>query len=225
MSFIRVFAALVLVSFFATTTVQAQIAHETKIRHYKIRGKTPLGLVNGMFSKGKKTNGRVRLASLRTKVDYSAKIPPNSCRNWKIALNAKFLMKLPTPRHQRKLPKQTARKFDHFYKFLKTHEETHRRIMVQCLARLQNRANRLLGSAKSCPDLLKATSKLEDVVKSEAKRCRAKHEALDRRDEPKLSKTALYKAAKSEAKKAGRRANAVPRVGFAYRPTEFNQRK
>lgn len=204
---------------------EAQVAHETKISHYRIGGKTPLGLVNGMFRKGKKQGGRVLLASLATKADYSVKFPPNSCRNGKIKLNARFLMKLPVPRHKKRLSKDTAKSFNIFYSFLKKHEETHRRIMVQCLSRIQSRVNRLLSKTRSCEQLQTAKSRVDRIAAEEAKRCRGKHDALDRRDEPKINSFSLYKAAKIESKNRGKVSLPKSTLGFSFQATEINERK
>lgn len=222
----RSFATAAIVSVvFLAGIAEAQVAHETKISHYRIGGKTPLGLVNGMFRKGKKQDGRVLLASLATKADYTVKFPPNSCRNGKIKLNARFLMKLPVPKHKRRLSKDTAKSFDIFYAFLKKHEETHRRIMVQCLARIQSRVNKLLSKTRSCQQLKNAKSRVDRIADEEAKRCRGKHDALDRRDEPKINSFALYKAAKVESRNRGKVSLPKTTLGLSFQATAINERK
>jgi len=225
MHFARVLAVFVLFAFAGNAVCHAQIAQKIKVKHYKIGGKTAADLIKGMYQSGEKRGGQVLLASLATKIHHTLNFPPNSCRNGKMRFSARFLMKLPEPRHQRVLSKQTARTFNLFYDYLKKHEETHRRINVQCLSRLQSETDKVFAGVKSCDGLSAASKKVVSLRKASEKRCRAENEALDRRDAKTLHRTALYRAAKSEVKGIVRTPIPSSQLGFAYQPMQIQDRR
>lgn len=205
-----------------TSPSTAQVTHKTKIKHYKIRGTTPLGLVRAMHRKGVKTESGVILASLHPKISSALNVPSKSCRGGKTKIDVNFTIKLPKPRNHRKLSDGTAKSFNLFYDFLKKHEEEHRRIVVQCLARFHRKAQVVLRRTRSCKGFDKVTQKIERIGRTEIQRCEARHNALDRRDEAKISRTRLYKAAFAEVKGKSRASVPVPRIGFNSQSLRLN---
>ncbi|MEM8812885.1 MAG: DUF922 domain-containing protein [Pseudomonadota bacterium] len=201
---LRVFFVVFLSIAFLPEPAAAKIVEKTETKHYRIGGKTPLGLVRGMHKKGRKRGTKVALATIRTKADFDLDFPnPRSCRNGTLNIDVAFTIRLPQPRFDDRLPGETAKKFNIFYDFLKRHEEEHKRIHLQCLARLQSQANRLLSRVRSCDQIAGVTEQFRAITQAETAKCRAAHNALDRRDEPRVGRSALYKAATVEARSGG----------------------
>lgn len=195
-----------------------EIVHKTEISHYQIDGQTPLELVREMNRKGEKAGDRVMLASIATEANYVMKFPSDSCARGRLHVNATFAVRLPAPRSR--LPEATAKSFNIFYGFLKKHEETHRQINLQCMARVKDRTDRLLETMQSCSQRKAMRAKLAAIISAETERCRARHAALDRRDEPKVGRFALYRDANGQSEQSGKQAAAATsnRQAIAYRP-------
>lgn len=161
---------------------EAKPAQSTKYTYYTVGGDTAVEIYNSMLKKGPKVNGAKAYAATSATTTQDGKLlQGRSCQVQDYRLKLDFVVKLPKIKNERVLPATDRSRWQQFSAFLKTHEETHRKIWMDCAADLERQVKSI--KAKSCEDADRKASQLWDKIRAS---CNRKHAAFDASEQKRL---------------------------------------
>jgi predicted secreted Zn-dependent protease len=161
---------------------EAKPAQSTKYTYYTVGGDTAVEIYNSMLKKGPKVNGAKAYAATSATTTQDGKLlQGRSCQVQDYRLKLDFVVKLPKIKNERVLPATDRSRWQQFSAFLKTHEETHRKIWMDCAADLERQVKSI--KAKSCEDADRKASQLWDKIRAS---CNKKHAAFDASEQKRL---------------------------------------
>ena len=109
----------------------AKPSQTTKYTYYTIGGDTAVEIYNSMMKKGPKVNGAKAYAATSATTTQDGKLlQGSSCQVEDYRLKLDFVIKLPKIKNEKVLPAADRKRWQQFSGFLKTHEETHRKIWL-----------------------------------------------------------------------------------------------
>jgi predicted secreted Zn-dependent protease len=163
--------------------VSAKPFQKTKYKFYSINGNTPGEIYNSMIRRGPDVNGVNAYASTSATSSQDGKLiqKGKSCRVDSYTFNINFTINLPKLKNEAALTGQTSAKWGQFKSFLKTHEETHRSIWLDCAQTLEAQVGKLQG--KTCKDIDNQAAMLWKKMR---KTCDARHAAFDASEQRRL---------------------------------------
>jgi predicted secreted Zn-dependent protease len=160
----------------------AKPTETTKYTYYSIGGDTAVEIYDAMMKKGPKVNGAKAYAATSATTTQNGKLSQgSSCRIEDYRLQLDFVIKLPKIRNERALPAADRKRWQQFSGFLKTHEETHRKIWLGCAADLERQVKSI--KAKSCNEADRKATQLWDRIRAA---CNKKHAAFDAAEQKRL---------------------------------------
>lgn len=160
----------------------AKPSQSTKYAYYTVSGDSAVEVYNAMIRKGPKVNGTKAYAATSATTTQDGKLlQGSSCRIEDYRLKLDFVIKLPKIRNEKVLPAAERRRWQQFSSFLKAHEETHRKIWLDCAADLERQVKSI--RAKSCDDADRKANQLWDKIRAQ---CSKKHAAFDRAEQARL---------------------------------------
>jgi predicted secreted Zn-dependent protease len=162
----------------------AKPSHTTKYSYYTIGGDSAVEIYSSMMKKGPKVNGAKAYAATSATTTQDGKLlQGSSCRVEDYRLKLDFVIKLPKIRNEKVLPASDRKRWQQFSTFLKVHEETHRKIWLECAADLERQVKSI--KAKSCSEADRKANLLWDRIRAA---CNRKHVAFDAAEQKKLMK-------------------------------------
>ena len=157
-------------------------SHSTSYDYYTIRGDTAAEIYDSMIKRGPKVNGaRAYAATSATTTQKGKLLQGPSCQIKDYHLKLDFVIRLPKIRNEKVLPAADRKRWQQFSTFLRTHEETHRKIWLDCAADLERRVEAI--KAKSCKDADRKATQLWDKIRAA---CNIRHEAFDAAEQKRL---------------------------------------
>lgn len=160
----------------------AKPAQTTKYSYYTVGGDTAVEIYNSMLRKGPKVNGAKAYAATSATTTQDGKLlQGRSCQVQDYRLKIDFVVKLPKIKNEKVLPAADRSRWQQFSAFLKTHEETHRKIWMDCAADLERQVKSI--KAKSCEDADRRATQLWDKIRNA---CNKKHAAFDTAEQKRL---------------------------------------
>jgi predicted secreted Zn-dependent protease len=158
---------------------------KTDYKYYSIKGDSPQEIYNSMIKRGPDVNGVNAYASTSASSSQNGKLilQGQSCRVENYSFDIKFTINLPTLKNESALVGQTSAKWAQFKSFLKTHEETHRSIWLNCAKTLESQVRALRSS--NCKVLEKQAA---DLWKKMRTSCDKQHAAFDAAEQRRLLK-------------------------------------
>ena len=173
----------------------AEVRTSTRTQSYSVGGTTARSLVSYMRSNPFRGSNGDAVANIRP--SYSLRIASKqsggTCRPSKVTLNINFVVTVPRARSA--LGGSTQSAWNSFVAFAKRHEDTHRRIYVQCGNAFVAKAERL--SSSSCSGL---DASIRRLLESEKRACESRQRAFDRTDYGRLTGLALFKMARGSSR-------------------------
>ena len=178
--FVSCCAALLLL----TTAAGARPVQTTTYKYYPIKGANVSEIYTSMIKRGPDVHGDSAYAATAATSSQTGKlVQGKTCHIEDYRFEINFVVKLPKLRNEGALTGESLRNWRRFETFLKTHEDTHRRIWLACAAGLESRVKAL--SAKDCNTLDgRATRMWKDMQTS----CTAQHQAFDAAEQRRLLK-------------------------------------
>ncbi len=166
-----------------SVNVVAKPFQKTNYKFYSIKGDSPSEIYDSMIRRGPDVNGVNAYASTSATSSQNGKLlqQGGSCRVDSYKFNINFTINLPKLNNEAALRGPTSAKWGQFKSFLKTHEETHRRIWMSCAQTLEAQINAL--RAKSCKGLDQQAALLWKKMRVS---CDAKHAAFDAAEQRRL---------------------------------------
>lgn len=162
----------------------AKPVQTTKYTYYTVGGNTAESVYKAMLSKGPRVNGAKAYAATTATTRQDGKLmQSNACKIQDYQLRLDFVIKLPKIRNEKALAPADRTRWRQFAAFLKTHEETHRSIWLECAAEMERKVRSI--KAKTCDE---ADAKAEALWEQTRAACSKKHDAFDRAEQKKLMK-------------------------------------
>ncbi len=159
----------------AGESVSAQPHQTTNYTYYAIQGDTPVSIYATMIKRGPLVGGvKAYAKTLAVSTPSVQIIQGKTCRLQSFNLNFSFDINLPKLKNENAISGQTKTEWRNFAKFLKTHEETHRRIWLAYGTALEAKVRAI--KAGSCAEL---TSKIIKLRQQMAASCNREQEAFD----------------------------------------------
>jgi predicted secreted Zn-dependent protease len=173
--------AAVIICFGSKATAQPT----TSYVHYLVAGNSAQSLFESMLNNGPRVGGGKAYASTRMDPNLSASTISSGgrCRVASFKMNMSFTIRLPQIDEDRKIEPALRQSFDRFYAFAKRHEETHRKIWLQCAAEAEALATGVV--AESCAE---AEARSLKIVEEVSKSCDRRHAEFDAGEQKKLTK-------------------------------------
>jgi predicted secreted Zn-dependent protease len=160
----------------------AKPAQSTKYTYYTIGGDTAVEIYNSMMRKGPKVNGAKAYASTSATTTQNGKLLQGaSCKVQDYRLKLDFVIKLPKIGNETLLPAADRKRWQQFSGFLKAHEETHRKIWLDCAVELERQVKSI--KAKSCDEADRKATQLWEKIRAA---CNRKHIAFDAAEQKRL---------------------------------------
>lgn len=161
---------------------EAKPVETLRYSYYTVSGDTAEAIYRAMLRRGPRVKGAKAYASTSAVTTRESKLQQGSaCRIVDYRLRLDFVMKLPRIKNETVLPPDDQRLWKRFSVFLKEHEDTHRRIWLDCAADLERKVRMI--SAKSCKDVDRKAAQLWDRVSAA---CDRKHAAFDAAEQRRL---------------------------------------
>ncbi len=206
-------AAVAIVSVAHSAQARGQLT--TKYKYYTVSGSSAASLhrnmtvPTGFFSSERVYANITMNASLK-----GAFVQGKRCRLKGFGINGKFVVRLPKLRPGTKLSPGLNRKFKSFAAYVRKHELTHRSIWTRCLRSAESRIRRL--KIKSCSRFDAQAAK---IITDEWAKCETRNALFDKREQKRLLRLPLVKAAFKPARRSKRvvRKTKSPRTGVGSR--------
>lgn len=176
-----------------SAAVSAEVRTTTQQRAYNVSGSTSKSLVSYMRSRPLRGDHGNAVANIRPTYRISAptKMIGGTCRAPKVTLHIRFVMTLPRARSESAMASSTRNAWRSFVSFSRRHEQTHRKIYIQCGNTFVAKAQKMTN--KSCAGLQAA---LRRQLETEKRACERKHRAFDRRERGRINSLSLFRMAR-----------------------------
>jgi predicted secreted Zn-dependent protease len=156
-------------------SASSQPHQTTKYSYYRISGNTVDSIYSAMISRGPRVGGvKAYAKTLAVSTPSVQVVQASTCQVKKFNLNFSFDINLPKLGNPGALNGRTKAQWAAFSGFLKTHEETHRRIWLEYAQALESKVSGL--TASSCSEL---TAKILQLQKQMNADCNKKQVAFD----------------------------------------------
>lgn len=160
----------------------AKPVHSTRYSYYTVSGDSAVEIYDAMIHRGPNVNGAKAYAATSATTTQDGKLlQSSSCQIKDYRLKLSFVIKLPKIRNEKVLPASDRKQWQNFSAFLKSHEETHRQIWLNCAEDLERKVKAI--KARSCSDADAKATKLWEKMRAA---CGKKHEAFDRAEQKRL---------------------------------------
>ncbi len=159
----------------AASAAHAKPVHSTQYTYYGISGNTPAAIYSSLIRRGPNVEGVKAYASTTATSSQAGQMSQGKMceiKNYKFKID--FNIKLPKLQNEAALTGATKTEWRNFSRFLKVHEETHRRIWLSCAAALE--ANVRSIRAPTCREADARATQLWNQMKSS---CGKKQVAFD----------------------------------------------
>ncbi len=167
-----------------TGTATAKPVQTTTYKYYPIKGESVGQIYASMIARGPDVHGdSAYAATAATSAQTGKLVQGKTCRVQDYRYEINFVVKLPKLRNEAALKGESLRNWRRFSQFLKTHEDTHRRIWLNCAAGLEARVKHL--SAPDCKTLDRRSTRLWKEMQSN---CTRQHQAFDAAEQRRLLK-------------------------------------
>jgi predicted secreted Zn-dependent protease len=191
---------LFLASIAVVSVAQAATVKKTDYRYYPVTGATPYDINQSILRHGPKYGGLSAYGV--TTYDYKpsatcASAPGADARVGSFKMELQFQIKLPKLSTEKSLRSDVRSSWGKFSSFVKSHEETHRRIWMGCAKSAESKIQSL--RANSCSAL---TKRIDQVLMNMAQSCNKKHEAFDAAEQKRLARHPFMQKVKGQAKRA-----------------------
>jgi predicted secreted Zn-dependent protease len=164
-----------LASLFTCESVLAQPHQTTKYSYYSIQGDTPGSIYATMIKRGPRVGGvKAYAKTLAVSTPYVQILQGKTCKLQSFSLNFSFDINLPKLKNESAVTGRTKAEWKSFARFLKTHEETHRRIWLAYGSALEAKVRNI--KAGSCAELAGKIIKLREQMTAS---CNREQEAFD----------------------------------------------
>lgn len=182
----------------ATLPGAAEVRSTTSTRAYTVGGSTASGLVSYMRSHPFAGDYGDAVANIRPSYNLSVATAAgkSGCRASNVTLKIHFTMTLPRARSTSGMAASTRSAWNAFAAYARQHEETHRRIYVQCANNFVAKAQRI--TAPSCAAVQASVRRL---FEAEKRSCEARNRAYDRSERKRVAGMSLFRMASSRGKR------------------------
>lgn len=161
----------------------------TKYTYYTIAGDTAAEIYNAMIRRGPHVNGeKAYAATSATSSQQGTLAQGKSCRIDNYQFKIDFVIKLPKIKNEAVLPPAVRSRWHQFQGFLKSHEETHRSIWLDCARDLEAKIRAI--STKDCGTADARATKLWNEMR---RSCNRRHEAFDAAEQQRLVRQPFVK--------------------------------
>ena len=184
-----------LVSAFVCESVPAQPHQATKYSYYAIQGDSPASIYATMIKRGPRVGGVKAYAKTLAVSTPSVQIlQGKTCKLQSFSLNFNFDITLPKLQNENAITGRTKTEWRNFARFLKTHEETHRKIWLAYGSALEAKVRNI--KAGSCAEL---ASRIIYLRQQMAASCNREQEAFDAAQQHVLLQQPFVKLVLSQA--------------------------
>lgn len=168
----------------------ADVRTSTRTQSYSVGGTTAASLVSYMRANPFRGANGDAVANIRPSyaLRIASKQSGGTCRPSEVTLDINFVVTVPRARSA--LGGSTQSAWNSFVAFAKRHEDTHRRIYVECGNAFVAKAEKL--SASSCAGL---DASIRGLLEAEKRACDSRQRAFDRADYGRINGLALFKMA------------------------------
>lgn len=191
----RIGAAVLIAAGFvlAGTPATADVRTTTSSRSYSVGGSTAAALVSYMRSRPIRGDYGNAVANIHPTYNLSVATAAGKggCRASKVTLKIHFAMTLPTARTSG-MAASTRSAWNSFAAYARSHENTHKRIYIQCGNNFVAKAQRV--TASSCGAVQASVRRL---LESEKRSCESKQRAFDRAERSRIASMSLFRMARS----------------------------
>jgi predicted secreted Zn-dependent protease len=168
--------------FSASQPAASRPHQKTTYTYYSISGDTPVTIYSTMIKRGPRVGGVKAYAKTSAISTPSVQIVQGEvCKLKDYKLNFAFDINLPKLSNEKALTGSTKAQWQNFSRFLKIHEETHRKIWLEYGAALEAKVWSI--KASSCAEL---AAKIVDLRVQMAKACSKKQDAFDVAEQKRL---------------------------------------
>ncbi len=168
--------------FCAMPDAKAQPASTTRYTYYIIAGDTPEDVYNAMVRRGPQVNGAKAYASTAATSSQQGRLSQGmSCEVQNYRIKIDFVIRLPKLSNPKALSAPVATRWQQFSQFLKTHEETHRSIWLECARKLETQVYAIHTS-----DCRVADAKATKLWTRMRQSCARRHDAFDAAEQKKV---------------------------------------
>lgn len=165
-----------------SAAVWAKPVQTTRYTYYTVSGDSAVEIYDAMIKRGPSVNGAKAYAATSATTTQDGKLlQSTSCQIKDYRLKLSFVIKLPKIKNENLLPASDRKQWQNFSAFLKTHEETHRQIWLDCAADLEAKVKAI--KARSCSDADAKATKLWNKMRAA---CGKKQEAFDKAEQRRL---------------------------------------
>lgn len=163
---------------------EAAPKYTTKYTYYTINGNSAADLYKAMLRRGPHVNGAKAYASTAATSKQEGKLlQGKSCKIVDYRFTINFTINLPKLNSERALTGATRARWQAFAGFLKSHEETHRSIWLDCARELEGKVRAI--RAGDCKTADRAADKIWDSIRAS---CNRRHDAFDAAEQRRLVK-------------------------------------
>ena len=177
----------------SAVSAQAGVRSSTQVRYYNVGGTTSKQLVNYMRRHPIRGDYGNAIANIRP--SYRLSVPTKSsggkCRPTNVNLSIRFVMTIPRSRNTSSMASSTRNAWRSFASYAKRHEETHKRIYIQCGNNFVAKAKKM--SASSCGALQAA---IRRQLEKDKRACESRQRAFDRRERSRVRNLSLFRMAR-----------------------------
>ncbi|KAB2868692.1 MAG: DUF922 domain-containing protein [Bauldia sp.] len=178
----------------------ADVRTTTTTRSYSVGGSTASALVSYMRSRPLQGDYGNAVANIHP--TYSLRVATaagkGGCRASNVTLSIHFRLTLPTARSTSSMAASTRSAWNSFAAYARRHEDTHKRIYVQCGNNFVAKARRI--TASSCAAV---QASIRRLLESEKRICETKQRAYDRAERSRVAGMSLFTMARGRSR--GRR--------------------
>jgi len=191
-----------------TGQVEARGTLTTTYKYYTVSGSSAAALhANMTVPTGFFSSERVYANITMSPSFKGTFIQGKRCHIKGFGINSKFIIRLPKLSRASKLSGRLNRQFRRFVAYVRKHELTHRSIWKRCLRSAESRIVRL--KIKSCNALDQAAAK---IIRNEWAKCATRNTNFDRREQKRLQRLPLVKAAFKPVRRTKRLAGSSKRT-------------
>jgi predicted secreted Zn-dependent protease len=168
-----------------SSPLAARPVEKTSYKFYTIAGNSPGEIYNSMIRRGPDVNGVNAYASTSATSSQNGKLiqQGKSCRITDYNFNINFTINLPKLKNEAALAGQTSTKWGQFKSFLKSHEEKHKTIWLNCAKTLEAQVKSLRSN--DCKSLDRQAAALWKKMRTS---CDRQHAAFDAAEQRRLVK-------------------------------------
>jgi predicted secreted Zn-dependent protease len=166
---------------------------DTKYKYYSVSGRTALEILNSIDRRGPSVAGVGAYATTYASYKQTGQMQKMSAKLCKVGdydLDFQFVINLPRLKNEAALPKPERKAWRTFSAFVKSHEDQHKQIWLNCKREHMVKVRRI--TASTCGQVEAKVSKLLEETR---KVCNQRHANLDAASRKPLGRQPLIKMA------------------------------